>query len=157
MISSRPVSPRVPTRMPEPAIPLTEKVVLVTGAARRVGAVIADAFHAQGARVAVHYRSSRAEAESLVARLEARRPGSARAFAADLTDTDACGLLSAAVPRMTPTTLSTAGLVIVGESASAMAAGDVSTAFAKPKSSTFTDPSGRTLMFAGLRSRCTMP
>ena len=30
-------------------------------------------------------------------------------------------------------------------------------AFASPKSSTFTVPSGRTLMFAGFRSRWTMP
>lgn len=85
--------------MPAPAIPLAEKVVLVTGAARRVGAVIAAAFHAEGARIAVHYRSSRTDAEALVARLEAARPGSARAFAADLADTEACGRLPAAVVR----------------------------------------------------------
>ncbi len=85
--------------MPEPATPLADKVVLVTGAARRVGAVIAAAFHAEGARVAVHYRSSRAEAESLVAGLEARRPGSARAFAADLADIGACERLPASVVR----------------------------------------------------------
>lgn len=85
--------------MPLSAMPLADKVVLVTGAARRVGAVIAAAFHAEGARVAVHYRSSRAEAEALVKRLEALRPGSARAFAADLADTAACGLLPESVVR----------------------------------------------------------
>jgi pteridine reductase len=85
--------------MPLPAMPLADKVVLVTGAARRVGAVIAAAFHAEGARVAVHYRSSRTEADALVARLEALRPGSARAFAADLADTAACARLPESVVR----------------------------------------------------------
>lgn len=85
--------------MPEPAIPLTDKVVLITGAARRVGAVIAAAFHAEGARVAVHYRNSRAEAEALVASLESARPGSAQAFAADLADVASCEKLPAAVVR----------------------------------------------------------
>lgn len=85
--------------MPEPAIPLTDKVVLITGAARRVGAVIAAAFHAEGARIAVHYRNSRVEAEVLVARLESARPGSAQAFAADLADVASCEKLPAAVVR----------------------------------------------------------
>jgi pteridine reductase len=82
-----------------PAAPLADKVVLVTGAARRVGAVIAAAFHGEGARVAVHYRASRAEAEALVARLDAARPGSARAFQADLADLEACERLPAEVVR----------------------------------------------------------
>jgi pteridine reductase len=85
--------------MSPPALPLADKVVLVTGAARRVGAVVATAFHERGARVAVHYRSSRAQAEALVARLERVRPGSARAFAADLGDVAACALLPADVVR----------------------------------------------------------
>jgi pteridine reductase len=85
--------------MNTPAAPLADKVVLVTGAARRVGAVIAAAFHAEGARVAVHYRTSQAEAEALVARLEAARPGSARAFQAELSDLAACERLPAAVVR----------------------------------------------------------
>jgi len=80
-------------------MPLRDKVVLVTGGARRVGAAIAAAFHAAGARVAVHYRGSRSEALALVARLDAARPGSAQAFQADLTDTSACGTLPAAVVR----------------------------------------------------------
>jgi pteridine reductase len=85
--------------MNTPAAPLADKVVLVTGAARRVGAVIAAAFHAEGARVAVHYRTSQAEAEALVARLEAARPGSARTFQAELSDIAACERLPAAVVR----------------------------------------------------------
>jgi pteridine reductase len=85
--------------MPTPQSPLADKVVLVTGAARRVGAVIAAAFHAEGSRVAVHYRSSRADAEALVARLDAARPGSARGFAADLADAEACARLPESVVR----------------------------------------------------------
>lgn len=59
-------------------------VVLVTGAARRVGAEIARALHAAGARVIVHYRSAAAEADALVATLNASRPDSAIAIAGDL-------------------------------------------------------------------------
>jgi pteridine reductase len=59
-------------------------VVLVTGAARRVGAEIARELHASGARVALHYRRSKAEAEALAAVFNAERAGSARAFPADL-------------------------------------------------------------------------
>ena len=42
-------------------------VVLVTGAARRVGAEIVRTLHAAGARVAIHCRRSRAAAEDLAA------------------------------------------------------------------------------------------
>jgi pteridine reductase len=68
-------------------------VVLVTGAARRVGAEIARALHGAGAIVAIHYRSSAADAERLAAELNAARPDeggeSAASFAADLLDIDA--------------------------------------------------------------------
>ena len=59
-------------------------VILVTGAARRGGAEIARALHAAGARVIVHYRSAAAEADALVAQLNASRPDSAIAIAGDL-------------------------------------------------------------------------
>jgi pteridine reductase len=64
-------------------------VVLVTGAARRVGAEIARTLHAAGARVAIHYRASAAAANELAARLNALRADSAATFAADLLDVDA--------------------------------------------------------------------
>ena len=67
---------------------LTDKVVLVTGAARRVGAEIARALHAEGASLALHYRGSAESAKALVAELNAVRPGSALAFQADLLETD---------------------------------------------------------------------
>lgn len=63
------------------------RTALVTGAARRIGAAIADALHRAGAAVAVHYRASAGEADALVAALNERRAGSACSFQADLHDT----------------------------------------------------------------------
>ena len=79
--------------------PLAGQAALVTGAARRVGAALAVAFHAAGARVAIHFRGSQAEAEALVARLNGTRADSARAFRADLADPAACDPLVAEVVR----------------------------------------------------------
>ena len=67
------------------------------------------------------------------------------------------GDMYAAVPRIIPACV-IAGVVIVG---ACDMPGDIapvgSSAFARPKSSTFTTPSGRSLMLAGLRSRWMMP
>ena len=74
----------------------SRSVVLVTGAARRVGAAIARSLHAAGADVMLHYRSSAAEAARLAAELEALRPGSAATAQADLLDAAAMAALVAA-------------------------------------------------------------
>ena len=67
------------------------------------------------------------------------------------------GLMYAAVPRMTPICV-IAGVVIVGELVTPGLNADAgSSAFARPKSRTFTVPSGRSLMFAGFRSRWMTP
>lgn len=66
---------------------LQDKVVLVTGAARRVGAGVARTLHGAGASLALHYRSSAAEAQARVAEFNGVRPGSAAAFQADLLET----------------------------------------------------------------------
>ena len=63
---------------------LKDKVALVTGAARRVGAAIARKLHAHGATVLMHYRGSEPEAIALEAELNALRPGSALRVKADL-------------------------------------------------------------------------
>lgn len=63
-------------------------VVLITGGARRVGAVIARSLHRAGYRVVVHYRHSTDAACALVAELLKSRPNSALAVPADLADLD---------------------------------------------------------------------
>ena len=64
----------------------TAPVILVTGAARRVGAAIARALHGAGARIVVHYRASREEAQTLTTALNAERADSALCLPADLRD-----------------------------------------------------------------------
>jgi pteridine reductase len=75
---------------------LSGSVALVTGGARRLGAAICRALAAAGARVAVHYRASRVEAEALCGEL-ARAGTDAAAFAADLHDPTAPARLVADV------------------------------------------------------------
>lgn len=61
-------------------------VILITGAARRIGAAIARTLHAAGCNLALHYRHSAADMQALCVELEARRPDSTLSLAADLTD-----------------------------------------------------------------------
>jgi pteridine reductase len=72
---------------------LADKVVLVTGAARRIGAAIVTRLHESGACVGIHFRGSADDARALAERLNAARADSARTFQADLLDT-------AALPRL---------------------------------------------------------
>jgi pteridine reductase len=67
---------------------LDNKVALVTGGARRIGAAIAGRLHEAGARVAIHYRGAADEARSLRDTLETKRARSAEIFQTDLTETD---------------------------------------------------------------------
>jgi pteridine reductase len=60
--------------------------VLITGAARRIGAAIARKVHSAGARVVLHCHRSRPEAESLAAELNGERAGSCVVVEGDLTD-----------------------------------------------------------------------
>lgn len=65
-----------------------ESVVLITGAARRIGAAIAREFHERGFRVLIHYRNSADDAKALAGELNGRRPDSARTLRADLDQPD---------------------------------------------------------------------
>lgn len=63
---------------------LSGKVALITGAARRVGAEIAKHLHANGMNLALHYRSSKKEAQQLQKILLEKRPDSVILVQADL-------------------------------------------------------------------------
>lgn len=63
-------------------------VVLITGAARRIGASIARTLHASGYDLALHCRHSRAELDALIGDLEAVRARSTLALQADLAEFD---------------------------------------------------------------------
>lgn len=64
------------------------KTVLITGGARRIGAVIAEYLHQQGFRVVIHCNHSMVEAEILAEKLNANRPDSACVYKMDLRKID---------------------------------------------------------------------
>jgi len=76
---------------------LEDRVVLVTGAARRIGAAIVTRLQQNGARVAIHYRGSAADADALAASCNEQKHGSAATFQADLLDSKDISALVAAV------------------------------------------------------------
>ena len=78
---------------------LNGQVVLVTGAARRIGAAIVTRLHENGADVAIHYRSSSQEADGLAARLNEQRSESAATFQADLLNLEQIPALVEAVAK----------------------------------------------------------
>lgn len=77
---------------------LDNKVILVTGAARRIGAAIVTCLHENGARVVVHYGSSADDAKQLTAGLNQIRENSAMTIQADLqVIADLPGLINSVV------------------------------------------------------------
>lgn len=65
-------------------MPNLQKIVLITGAARRIGAQMVKSFHEAGYGVVLHYRDSQAEAAALTRLLNAERKDSAWLVKADL-------------------------------------------------------------------------
>ncbi len=61
-------------------------VAIVTGGARRIGAVIARQLHQRGLNLLVHYHRSRESAEQLAAELDAARSGSVSLVQGELAD-----------------------------------------------------------------------
>ncbi|WP_112818799.1 MULTISPECIES: 3-oxoacyl-ACP reductase [unclassified Rhizobium] len=84
-------------------LPISEQTVIVTGAARGLGAAITRAFAREGAKVAINYRNSREQAEALAKSLGERT----HAFQADIRDGAAVRELVADVTRTlgAPTTV----------------------------------------------------
>jgi pteridine reductase len=66
----------------------TAPVVLITGAAKRIGRSIARRMHARGFSIAIHHRSSTAEAEQLKEELEQLRSDSTLVLQAELAEFD---------------------------------------------------------------------
>lgn len=64
----------------------TPPSVLITGAARRIGAALARHFHEKGFYIFVHYHTSMTEANNLTDALNAIRPQSAQAIQGSLDD-----------------------------------------------------------------------
>ena len=62
------------------------KVVLITGAARRIGAVTARLFHAAGYGVIIHYNNSAAAADKICEELNHQRADSCLLVQCDLND-----------------------------------------------------------------------
>jgi pteridine reductase len=79
--------------------PLANKVILITGSARRVGAAAARSLHAAGADVMLHYRRAASEAARLCEELNSARPKSAALAQADLLDPQQLEQLAAAPVR----------------------------------------------------------
>lgn len=75
-------------------MPEQSPVVLITGAARRIGAATALRLHGRGYRVIIHYQHSAADAEKLCAKLNATRPDSAHTLQANLLDIDSIAQLA---------------------------------------------------------------
>ncbi|MBD8525702.1 pteridine reductase [Pseudomarimonas arenosa] len=67
---------------------MSRPVALITGAARRVGAVIARQLHAAGYDLALHHRQSEDAMHTLHGELEARRANSVLSLRAELAEFD---------------------------------------------------------------------
>lgn len=74
-----------------------DKVVLVTGAARRLGAAIAVYLHALGYRVVIHCHHSTQAAMVLADQLNAQRTNSAWVYSADLRQIELLPMMIAAI------------------------------------------------------------
>lgn len=66
---------------------LENKVVLITGGAKRVGAAICRELHAHGAQLMIHYNTSIQEARALQAELNLQRANSVAIIQGDLLNT----------------------------------------------------------------------
>jgi pteridine reductase len=82
-------------------LPMLHKIILITGAARRLGRVFALACARAGADVVIHHGHSEADAETLRAEIDGLGR-QAWVFQADLRDPSAARSLMAVINRSTP-------------------------------------------------------
>ena len=66
-----------------------EKWILITGAAKRVGAKMVEVLHSNGFNIVIHYNSSSEAASNLSAKLNQQRAGSSIIIGGNLTDDSA--------------------------------------------------------------------
>jgi pteridine reductase len=79
-----------------------KRTILITGAAKRVGAATARCLHAADCNIAIHYHRSGDDAARLVSELNQLRADSAHAFQADLRDLpQLSGLIERVMARFT--------------------------------------------------------
>lgn len=64
--------------------PRVNKVALITGGAKRIGACISETLHSAGYNLVIHYHSSKQSAVALAENLNERRHGSASLISGDL-------------------------------------------------------------------------
>jgi pteridine reductase len=76
------------------------KNVLITGAAKRIGAACARRLHREGYDVIVHYKASEWEALGLCDELNRQRPASASVLQADLLDREQRGRVAEAAQKI---------------------------------------------------------
>jgi pteridine reductase len=79
----------------------TRRTALITGAARRIGACIAETLHQRGCDVFLHYHSSSDAVDELAGSLNALRPASAITLRADLGNMDDINRLAGLVRAKT--------------------------------------------------------
>ena len=114
-----------------------------SGSCRRTAASTSETVSPSKQRVPVSISYSTTPKDQMSDRLSTGRP---RACSGDMY---------AAVPSTTPACVAAA--VMVGERVTSGAEPSTTSAFARPKSRTLTDPPGVNLTFAGFRSRWTIP
>lgn len=69
---------------------MENKVAVITGAAKRIGAVIAKTLHQQGMNIVIHYHHSQEAAQKLSDELNQIRPHSAALVKGNIAEVSAC-------------------------------------------------------------------
>lgn len=77
------------------------KTILITGAAKRIGAFVARYLHEQGFKIIIHYHQSEQEAQTLCKQLLQKRPDSAYLIQADLCQTGSANDIIQQVMQLT--------------------------------------------------------